>query len=98
MKFARSVQFLIKSGKEKEFTRLFDTEVLPVLRQQPGFKNQLILVHENRGMGISLWNDKGAVEQYQTSTYPRILEKLNPVMEGVPKVETFEVTTTTLTA
>lgn len=98
MRIARSVQFQIKTGKEKEFNKLFETEILPMLRKQPGFYNQLMLVRENQGMGISLWNDKGSADQYHTVGYPVVLQKLNLVVEGAPKVETFDVTATTLTA
>ncbi len=42
-------------------------------------------------MGISLWADRASAETYQTSTYPTIVEKLNPVLVGTPRVETYEV-------
>jgi hypothetical protein len=32
MKFARNVNFQIKAGREKDFTTLFENEILPMLR------------------------------------------------------------------
>jgi quinol monooxygenase YgiN len=98
MQFARNVHFQIKPGKEKEFNTLFENEVIPMLRKQSGFQNELTLVNPNGAIGVSVWNDRKSAEAYNTSTYPQILEKLNPVIVGTPKVETFDVTTTTLRA
>jgi quinol monooxygenase YgiN len=98
MQFARNVHFQIKNGKEKEFSTVFENEVLPILRKQSGFQNELTLVNPNGAVGISLWNDRQSAEAYNTSTYPQILEKLNPVIVGTPKVETYDVTATTLRA
>jgi quinol monooxygenase YgiN len=42
-------------------------------------------------VGISLWADRASAETYHTSTYPKIVEKLNPVIVGTPRVETYEV-------
>ena len=98
MQFARNVHFKIKTGKEKEFTTLFEKEVIPMLRKQNGFQNELTLVNPDGALGISLWENRKSAEAYQTSTYPQILEKLNPVIVGTPKVETFDVTATTLRA
>jgi heme-degrading monooxygenase HmoA len=98
MQFARNVHFQIKNGKEKEFTTLFENEVIPVLRKQSGFQNELTLVNPDGALGISVWDSRKSAEAYNTSTYPQILEKLNPVIVGTPKVETYDVTATTLHA
>jgi len=98
MQFARNIRFQIKPGKEKEFTTHFENEVLPMLRKQSGFRNEFTLVNPDGAVAISLWEDRKSAETYNTSTYPQILEKLNPMIVGAPKVETYDVTTTTLRA
>ncbi len=98
MQFARNVHFQIKNGKEKEFTTVFENEVLPILRKQSGFRNELALVNPDGAVAISLWDDRKSAETYNTATYPQILQKLNPVIVGTPKVETYDVTATTLRA
>ena len=98
MKFARNVHFQIKNGKEQEFAKLFETNVLPTMKKEPGFKESLTMVEGNRGIGISLWDDRKSADNYQTATYPRLLEKLTPVIEGTPRVETYQVVATTLGA
>ncbi len=96
MKFARNVHFQIKPGKEKEFTDLFETEVIPMLRLQTGFQNEFTLVNPNGAIGISFWEDRKSAETYNTSTYPKVLAMLNTVIVGTPKVDNYDVTASTL--
>ncbi|MEO8217402.1 MAG: hypothetical protein ABI718_10010 [Acidobacteriota bacterium] len=98
MKYARNVHFQIRDGKEQEFSKLFETEVLPMLRKENGFKDELTLISKDRAMGISFWDNKTNADTYHTSTFPKVIEKLNPVITGTPKVENYEVGFTTLRA
>ena len=90
MRYARNVQFKIKSGKEQEFNGLFEKEVLPMLRKQSGFLEEVTMVNPKGAHAISLWDDRKSAETYQTATYPQVLAKLNTVIEGTPTVETYE--------
>jgi len=96
MNFARNVHFQIKNGREKEFNVLFANEILPMLKKQEGFKQELILVNKSAALGISLWDDRKHADAYQVSTYAKVVEKLTPVIEGTPRVETYDVGATTL--
>ena len=96
MKFARNVHFQIKNGKEQEFKALLEKETLPMLRKQKGFQEELTLVNKDGAIAISLWDDRNSAEAYQTSTYPKVLETLQPFIVGTPKLETYEVGATTL--
>jgi quinol monooxygenase YgiN len=98
MQYARNVHFQIKPGKEMEFTTLIEKEVLPMLRKQHGFQDELTFVNPNGAVAISLWEDRKSAETYNSSTYSQVLEKLNPVIVGTPKVETYDVTGSTLRA
>ncbi|MGD8867009.1 MAG: hypothetical protein PVI01_05255 [Gemmatimonadales bacterium] len=98
MQFARTVHFRIKDGKKDEFSRLFENEVLPILRNQDGFREEVTLVSPERCMGISLWNSDRSASSYHESAYPQVLQTLNPVIEGTPKVETYEVALNTVSA
>jgi quinol monooxygenase YgiN len=98
MRFARNVQFQIKNGKEQEFNNLFEKEVVPMLRKQSGFQQEVTLVNPKGANAISLWDDRKSAETYQTDTYPQVLAKLTPVIEGTPKVETYETASTYLRA
>jgi len=90
MRFARNVQFQIKTGKEQEFNGLFEREVLPMLRKQEGFQEEVTLVNPKGAYAISLWDNRKNPETYATATYPQILAKLNVFLVGTPNVETYE--------
>jgi quinol monooxygenase YgiN len=48
------------------------------------------MVRDNHVVAISVWNDKASAEKYTQNTYPRVLEKLNPVLQSQPVLETFD--------
>ncbi len=98
MQFARNVQFTVKSGKIEDFNRIYKAEVLPMLQKQNGFKQAVTLFGKSGALGISMWSDRTAADAYNTSTYPRVLEKLAPVIEGTPTVSSYDVGPTTLSA
>ena len=90
MRFARNVHFQIKNGKEQEFNNLFEKDVLPMLRKQSGFQEEVTLVNPKGAYAISLWDNRKSADTYQTSTYPQVLAKLTTVIDGTPTVETYE--------
>jgi quinol monooxygenase YgiN len=98
MNTARNVSFQVKTGKMTEFNRIFESEVLPMLRQQKGFKHELAMVNKDHVVGFSLWEDRACADAYNKDVYPQIVQKLIPMTEGMPRVETFEVSITTLPA
>ena len=93
MRFARNVSFQVKTGKEQEFNGLFEKEVLPMLRKQEGFQEEVTLVSPKGVHAISLWDNRKNAETYNTATYPQVLAKLTTVIEGTPTVETYETAT-----
>jgi len=90
MQFARNVRFEVKNGKEQEFAALFEKEVLPILRKQSGFQQGVTLVSPKSAIGISLWEDRKSAETYQNATDAQVLAKLTTVIDGTPRVETYE--------
>lgn len=86
---ARSVRFDLARDKNDEFHSLFRNEVLPTLRKQAGFKDELLLVQDQHVLAISFWNDMDSARNYESTTYPQIDRKLRSVMAGQPTVETF---------
>lgn len=86
---ARSVRFDLARDKNDEFHSLFRNEVLPTLKKQAGFKDELLLVQDQHVLAISFWNDMDSARDYESTTYPQIDRKLRSVMAGQPTVETF---------
>ena len=87
---ARSVRFDIAADKNEEFHTLFRNEVLPMLKKQAGFKDELLLVKDQHVLAISVWNDGDSARKYESATYPQLDKTLRPVMSGKATVETFK--------
>ena len=95
--YTRNVSMKLKADSAKEFTRMLENEVIPVLRKQKGFKDEVTLVapERNEAVAISFWDKKENAEAYNREKYPEILKSLSKVVDGTPKVATFEVANST---
>ena len=91
--FARHVSINLKPNSAPEFNRLIENEILPLLREQKGFRDEITFVAPERSLalGISLWDTKEDAEAYSLAGYPEVLKALSEVVDGTPAVETFEV-------
>jgi hypothetical protein len=95
--YTRNVSMKLKADSAKEFTRMLENEVIPMLRKQKGFKDEITLVapERNEAVAISFWDKKENAEVYNREKYPEILKTLSKVVDGTPKVESFEVANST---
>jgi len=95
--FARHVSLKLKANSAPEFNRIIENEILPLLRKQKGFRDEMTFVAPERSLAvaISLWDTKADAEVYNRAGYPEVLKGLSKVVEGTPKVETFEVANST---
>ena len=96
--YARNVSLRIKAGKLNEFNRALDKDVLPLLRRQAGFREEIILAMPGdvEITAISLWDSKEQADAYSASAYPRVLQAVNALLDGSPKVQTSQVIQSTL--
>ena len=95
--FTRHVTMRLKPNSVPEFTRTFENEVLPLLRKQDGFKDEITLVQGGiEALGISFWDKKEQAETYDRNAYPQVLKALAKVVDGTPKVQTYEVANSTV--
>ena len=64
-----------------------------MLRKQKGFQDEISLVAAGgaEAVGISVWDLKENAETYARSAYAGVLKTLEPVVEGTPQVQTYEV-------
>jgi len=95
--FARTVSIHLKSNMLSDYARTFEKDILPLLRKQKGFTDEITL--SNPGsldvIAISLWQNRADAEAYNTNTYPEVLKTLARMIDGTPKVQTFETVTST---
>ena len=90
--YARNVSFRLKSNMQSDYVKTFEDQVLPLLRKQKGFKEAFTLSNPNSqdAVTISLWESKSNADDYSTHSYPEVLKTLGKVIDGTPRVHTFE--------
>jgi steroid delta-isomerase-like uncharacterized protein len=96
--YARNVSLRIKPGKLTEFNRALEKDVLPILRRQGGFREQITFAMPGdvEITAISLWDSKEQAEAYNASEYPKVLKAVNALLDGTPKVRNQNVIQSTL--
>jgi hypothetical protein len=95
--FARRVYLHLKPNSVAELTQRLEKEIIPLLRKQKGFQDEITFVSQSgkEAFGISLWDSPQNAETYNHGTYPEVTKILATVVEGTPQVETFEVSNST---
>ena len=95
--FARNVSVHLKYNMLSEYGHVFESQILPLLRKQKGFRDEITFARPGGVdvMAISLWDNKVDVEVYNTNTYLEVLKVFEKVIDGTPKVETCEVSSST---
>ena len=96
--FACNVSLRLTPNTLSEFTRIFDNEVIPMLRKQSGFRDEIIFAvpGELDVVAISLWETKEYAEAYNTAGYPEVLKIADKVLDGTPKVQVSDVISSTI--
>jgi hypothetical protein len=91
------VSISLKPNPAPEFTQTFEKDILPMLRKQNGFKDEITFVSASgkEAFAISLWDRKESADQYGRDTYPQVLKGLSKVVEGTPQVNGYEVLNST---
>jgi hypothetical protein len=95
--FARRVYMHLKPNSVAEFTKKLDLEVIPLLRKQKGFQDEITFVSPGgkEAFGLSLWDKAEDAEVYNRGTYPGVAKIMATVIEGSPRVETLDVANST---
>jgi len=95
--FVRKVMTLLKPNSISKFSLLMEQDVIPMLRKEKGFQDELSFFapSEDAVTSITLWDEAASAEAYSKGTYTEILGKLAALIEGTPTVDTYEVINST---
>jgi len=95
--FARKVHMHLKPNSIAEFTQRLEKDILPLLRKQKGFQDEITFVAQGgrEAFGISVWDKAENAEAYNRGTYPEVTKLLATAVEGTPQVETYDVANST---
>jgi hypothetical protein len=96
--YARNVALHLKPNTLSDFTKTFNTNVLPLLQKQKGFQDEITFAIPGGTdvVAISLWDTKENAEAYNTAGYPEVLKSLDRVLDGTPKVRVSDVISSTM--
>lgn len=92
--YARAVNVQFQVGKTDEASRIVKDAIVPVLKEQNGFKGQLLFTQHDTGKAISinLWETEADLSAFEASPlYPELMGKLASVLAGPPAGERYEV-------
>ena len=94
---AREVTMNLKPDSQAKFTQKLEKVIIPLLRLQKGFKDEISLIVSGgrKAIAISLWDNKEDAETYNRVKYQEVLKDMADVIEGTPQVETCEVSNST---
>jgi hypothetical protein len=95
--FARRVYVHLKPNSAAEFAQKLEKEIIPALRKQKGFQDEITFVAPNgtEAFAISLWDRAESAESYNRGTYSDVSKILATVINGPAQVETFNVVNST---
>lgn len=92
--FTRVVHIQTKTGKARELSTTLNDKVMPILKKQPGFVDEITLVSTtdpDRVLALSFWESEANAQRYNDEQFPRINDIVLPLLETAPEVETFNV-------
>ena len=96
--FTRVVELRAKPGKTQELSSTASEKVLPILRKQQGFQDEIVLVSNtdaSRVLALSFWNSREDAERYHREQFTQIKELIRNFCDGEPVVGTFDVSSST---
>ena len=96
--FTRVVEIRTKPGKTRDFSATLNEKVMPILKRQPGFVDEITLVSNtepDRVIALSFWESQADAERYHSEQYASVTEILRPLLELQPRIQTYDVDTST---
>jgi heme-degrading monooxygenase HmoA len=92
--FTRVVAVRTKKGKSGELAKTIRHKILPILEDQPGFVDEILLVSNTESdqiLSLSFWESRQDAERYTHEEYPRVNELISHLVESAPVSRTFDV-------
>lgn len=94
--FTRVVAVNTKPGKVRELSKTLHDKILPILEDQPGFMDVIVLVSDtepDQVLALSFWKSQEHAERYTREQFPRINDLISHLINSAPVSRTFNVDT-----
>jgi Antibiotic biosynthesis monooxygenase len=95
--YVRKVSMRLKSEAGSEFIRKMENEIIPLLRKQRGFLDEITLLAQSgkEVYAYSFWETSTDAESYEKNEFARVTGMLAGVIEGSLRVHTYTVANST---
>ena len=95
--YARRVSMDLRPDSRVDFTRTLEAEIIPLLRKQEGFQDEITFVAPDgkQAFAVSLWDSKESAEAYNRGSYAEVTKILSKLVDGTPRVKSYEVANST---
>ena len=96
--YARKLAIQLHQNDVGDFTRVIESQVIPLLRKQPGFRDELVLINPTASQAetISLWNSQESADTFGKGPYAEMLKILAKFLKDKPQLQGYQVSLTTL--
>ena len=83
----------LKPGHKDEFLNAWSSAILPLLKRQDGFVDEILLLEEGsqQPCGLSFWDSKEHAERYGRDVFPQAKSFVEHMFSGTPKLRGFDV-------
>ena len=88
------IEGTLQPEKKSEFVNYWNKEILPTLKKQQGFVDEVLLFGSqdpDLGVGLSFWKTKEEAERYHREVFPKQAGSVQHLMNGAPTVRAFNV-------
>jgi hypothetical protein len=95
--FARKVSMRLKAQGAGEFIQKMENEVIPLLRRQKGFLDEITLISQSgkEVYAYSFWEASADAEEYNRTAFTQVSKLLSGVIDGAVRVHTYLVANST---
>jgi hypothetical protein len=83
----------LKPGKKDEFLKAWSSQILPLLKKQDGFVDEILLMEEGseKPCGLCFWKSKEQAERYRQDVFPKAVQPVEHLLTGTPNMRGFDV-------
>ena len=80
--YARCVSVKLTPKGKAEFTSKLEAEIIPLLRKQKGFQDEITFItpERNEALAVSLWDNKDSAETYHRGAFVEVTK--TPIEAG----------------
>jgi heme-degrading monooxygenase HmoA len=95
--FVRKVSMRLKAEGAADFIRKMEDDVIPLLRKQKGFLDEMTLIAQSgkEVYAYSFWENSADAEQYDKNEFRQVTGMLAGVIEGALRIHTYMVANST---